>query len=198
MNILTSPPKPTQLKIVLASASPRRRELLSMITPTFTVAQTRNVDESHPDDIPADQVPAYLSRIKADAYADLINADEVLITADTVVILDNEILGKPADEAQARAMLRTLSGRRHHVVTGVTLCTAEKSVTFSETTHVHFAELTDTEIAEYVTRFSPLDKAGAYGIQEWIGAIAITSITGDFYNVMGLPLHHLYTALTAL
>ena len=192
------PPKPTELQIMLASGSPRRRELLAMIAPEFSVVHTRDIEEKHPDDMAADEVPAYLSRLKADAYDDLVKPGEVVITADTVVIHDNKILGKPADEAEARAMLRDLSGCQHHVVTGVTLRTATQTVTFSETTVVHFAELTDTEIAEYIMRFWPLDKAGAYGIQEWIGAIGITSITGDFYNVMGLPLHRLYKALTEL
>lgn len=196
MNIL--PPAPTRLKIVLASASPRRRELLQMIAPSFTIAESRNVDESHPKDIKAPDVPVFLSRIKADAYSDYISKGMVLITADTVVICDDKILEKPKDADDARRMLAALSGRAHTVVTGVTLRTSEKSISFSETTTVHFSQLSDREIKEYVSIFSPMDKAGAYGIQEWIGAIGISGIEGDFYNVMGLPLHHLYSELTKL
>lgn len=196
MNIL--PPAPTRLKIVLASASPRRRELLQMIAPTFAIAESRNVDESHPKDIKAPDVPVFLSRIKADAYADYIGDGMVLITADTVVICDDKILEKPKDADDARRMLSALSGRAHTVVTGVTLRTSTQSISFSETTTVHFSSLSDSEIEDYIAIFSPMDKAGAYGIQEWIGAIGISGIEGDFYNVMGLPLHHLYRELKNL
>lgn len=196
MNII--PPAPTRLKIVLASASPRRRELLQMIAPAFAIAESRNVDESHPNDIKAPDVPVFLSRIKADAYADYIGDSMVLITADTVVICDDKILEKPKDADDARRILSALSGRAHTVVTGVTLRTTTRSISFSETTTVHFSALSDSEIEDYITIFSPMDKAGAYGIQEWIGAIGISGIEGDFYNVMGLPLHHLYRELKNL
>lgn len=194
----TLPPNPTKLKIILASASPRRRELLHMIAPDFDLAPARDVDESHPDGIPAEQVPVYLSQIKSDAYADIIGPDNVLLTADTVVICDNKILGKPHTPAEAHTMLTMLAGRAHTVVTGVTLRTAHKTTSFGETTTVHFANISDTEIQNYIDLYQPMDKAGAYGIQEWIGAIGIQGIDGDFYNVMGLPLHRLYSELKKL
>lgn len=192
-------PEYSDINILLASNSPRRRELLAMIIPTFDIASTRDIDETFPVDLPAESVPAYLSRLKSDAYADLLQPDELIITADTVVILDGKILGKPKDEAEACRMIHSLQNRTHTVVTGVTLRSlgGKKVDTFSETTQVSFGPLTDAEIDCYVNRYRPLDKAGAYGIQEWIGAAAISRIDGCFYNVMGLPLHTLYTHLNA-
>ncbi len=183
--------------ILLASNSPRRRELLGMILPEFGIAEAREVDEIYPDGLPADEVPVYLSRLKASAYSDLLDDDLslLLITADTVVILDGCILGKPRDRSDAVAMLESLSGKTHTVVTGVTLSSAGGCESFSERTDVHFAPLTRGEIEAYVDSFRPYDKAGAYGIQEWIGAAAISGIEGCFYNVMGLPLHALYSFL---
>lgn len=198
--------------VMLASNSPRRRELLGLILPAFTIAPRRDIDEAYPADLAPADVPAYLSRLKADAYADLLTPDTLLITADTVVISEpsefsessessesSKILGKPRSEAEACAMLRSLAGRTHTVVTGVTLRSGSgrRDETFSETTRVTFGPLTDSEIAQYVARYRPLDKAGAYGIQEWLGAAAIARIDGCFYNVMGLPLHALYRHLTA-
>lgn len=198
--------------VMLASNSPRRRELLGLILPAFTIAPRRDIDEAYPADLAPADVPAYLSRLKADAYADLLTPDTLLITADTVVISElsefsefsefsesSKILGKPHSEAEACAMLRSLAGRTHTVVTGVTLRSGSgsRNETFSETTRVTFGPLTDSEIAQYVARYRPLDKAGAYGIQEWLGAAAIARIDGCFYNVMGLPLHALYRHLTA-
>lgn len=182
-------------RVLLASASPRRRELLGMILPGFEIVSGRDVDETYPADLPAVDVPAYLSRLKAAAYADTLADNDILITADTVVILDGHILGKPTDASDACRMLAALAGRTHTVVTGVTITTRTSTDTFSESTRVSFAPLSDAEIAEYVARFRPLDKAGAYGIQEWIGAAAIERIDGCFYNVMGLPLHALYRHL---
>lgn len=190
--------------VMLASNSPRRRELLGLILPEFSIAPRRDIDEAYPAGLAPADVPAYLSRLKADAYADLVAPDTLLITADTVVISEPSefsepsILGKPHSDAEACAMLRTLAGRTHTVVTGVTLRSGSgrRDDTFSETTRVTFGPLTDSEIAQYVARYRPLDKAGAYGIQEWLGAAAIARIDGCFYNVMGLPLHALYRHLT--
>lgn len=185
----------TNRPIVLGSNSPRRRELLAMLFDDFTIAASRDVDETWPSTLTPDQVPAYLSQLKARAYQPDLSELAILITADTVVIVDDRILGKPHDEAEAVAMLQTLRGRTHRVVTGVTITDARRSYTFSDTTEVDFADLTDDEIRSYVNHSRPLDKAGAYGIQEWIGAAGIRGIRGCFYNVMGLPMHPLYEAL---
>ncbi|MDE5785121.1 MAG: Maf family nucleotide pyrophosphatase [Duncaniella sp.] len=182
-------------ELILASGSPRRRELLSMLELPFTVDTSHSVDESYPASLPPEEIPAYLSLVKA-AALDLKPDDRrLVITADTVVILGDEVLGKPADDAEARDMLCRMAGRLQKVVTGVTIVTPARSATFSEMTMVEFAPLTDEEIRYYVDTFHPLDKAGAYGIQEWIGAAAIRRIDGSFYNVMGLPIHRLYTQL---
>ena len=183
---------PVSGRVILASNSPRRRELLAMIIPHFDVELLSGVDESYPDSLEAYKVPEYLSRLKSDAYTGLLSAGDVLITADTVVIVDGDILGKPQGRDEAIAMLKRLSGRKHCVVTGVTLRDDIHSLSFSAKTEVEFATLTDDEIADYVDAYRPFDKAGAYGIQEWIGAIAIKGIDGSFYNVMGLPVHALY------
>lgn len=193
--MIKTPLKNSSTKILLASGSPRRRELLAMIAPDFAVAPGRDVDESYPSDIPAEKVAEYLSKVKADAYIDLLADDEIIITADTVVIIDGRILGKPAGRDDAVAMLRSLSGRRHKVVTGVTVTAGDRSISFDETTVVEFAPLSDDEIDAYVDTFRPYDKAGAYGIQEWIGAVGIKGIEGCYYNVMGLPVHTLYHRL---
>lgn len=184
------------IKVILASKSPRRRELLSIIEPDYVTAPDREVEESYPADMPADEVPAYLSRLKSDAYASDLPDRAVLVTADTVVVLDGRILGKPADEAEAVEMLGALAGRTHHVVTGVTLrARGMEPDTFSVSTEVTFAPLSDDDIRYYVDRYRPLDKAGAYGIQEWIGAAAVEKINGSHYNVVGLPLHRLFHRL---
>lgn len=193
--MIKTPLKNSSTKILLASGSPRRRELLAMIAPDFAVAPGRDVDESYPSDIPAEKVAEYLSKVKADAYIDLLADDEIIITADTVVIIDGRILGKPAGRDDAVAMLRSLSGRRHKVVTGVTVTAKDRSISFDETTVVEFAPLSDDEIDAYVDTFRSYDKAGAYGIQEWIGAVGIKGIEGCYYNVMGLPVHTLYHRL---
>lgn len=184
--------------IVLASGSPRRRELLSMLDIPFTVDTGNSVDETYPPSLPVAEIPVFLSRLKASAFNLTADDRRLVITADTVVILGNEVLGKPADDSEAALMLRHMAGKEQKVVTGVTVTTATDSITFSETTTVEFAPLSDREIQYYVTRYHPLDKAGAYGIQEWIGAAAIKRIDGSFYNVMGLPIHHLYNVLKEL
>lgn len=186
----------TDKTYILASGSPRRRELLAMLGVDFRVDTSRSVEEIVPDGTPADMVPVILSQIKAEPYLADLKANEVLITADTVVILDDEVIGKPKDAADARRILRRLSGRTHRVVTGVSIGRPGKPLeTFAETTEVIFDPLTDEEIDYYVTNFKPLDKAGAYGIQEWIGAAAVKGLNGSYYNVMGLPVHALYRHL---
>ena len=182
-------------KILLASASPRRRELLGQLNIQFEIAPTIDVDESYPDTMPAIDVAPHLSQLKANAYKSLITSNELIITADTVVINDNKVLGKPSSPTEAKEMLQSLSGHCHNVVTGVTITTAMKQVTFAANTDVEFATLDDNEIAWYVDSYNPLDKAGAYGIQEWIGCMGVRNINGSFYNVMGLPLHRLYSEL---
>ena len=181
--------------VVLASGSPRRRELLAMLDIQFTVDTSHSVDETVPDGMAPEEIPAYLSQLKAAAYPLEDGSDKLVITADTVVILDGTVLGKPASLCEATDMLAMLQGRTQQVVTGVTIRTATDSLTFSATSEVDFGTLTPEEIAYYVESYSPIDKAGAYGIQEWIGAAAIRGIRGSFYNVMGLPVHRLYSEL---
>ena len=185
----------TMRKIVLASNSPRRRELLGGLGYDYEVRVLDGIDESYPDTLHGSEVAAYISRAKADAYRATMADDEIVITADTIVCLDDMVLGKPADEEEAMAMLRSLSGRTHQVYTGVTIVAAEKSSTFVSRSDVVFATLTDEEIKHYVTHYRPMDKAGAYGIQEWIGYIGVERIEGSYFNVMGLPVQRLYTEL---
>lgn len=182
-------------QIMLASASPRRRELLRQLNVKFQLASSLDVEESYPETIPVSEIASYLSVIKADAYSTLIESNQLIITADTVVVNDGKVLGKPSTQSEAKDMLMKLSGHAHEVITGVTITTAEKRVTFSVTTEVVFAELSEQEIEDYIKEYNPLDKAGAYGIQEWIGCIGVKNINGSFYNVMGLPLHRLYNEL---
>lgn len=181
--------------VLLASKSPRRRELLSQLRIPFKVVTLGKIPEEYPASLPAIDVAQYLSGIKADAYRDIIGDDELLITADTVVVLDNKVYGKPKDGADAVRMLRELSGRVHQVATGVTLAAKEKRTSFTAITDVKFAELTEDDIRYYIDNYAPFDKAGAYGIQEWIGCVAVESIHGSYYNVMGLPVHRLYQEL---
>ena len=179
--------------VVLGSNSPRRRELLNDMGVTFRVEAIKGIDESYPACLPVEDIPVYLSRIKADGHP--LKLGELLITADTIVVLDDAVLGKPEGDADAHRMLRALSGRAHRVISGVCVSTVERRESFSDTSIVRFAELTDDEIDYYIKHYRPLDKAGAYGIQEWIGNIGITGIDGDFYNVMGLPTRKLYQLL---
>lgn len=182
-------------RLLLASGSPRRRELTEQLGMEVVRTHLKDVEETYPDTLSAAEVAPYLSRLKAEAYMGEIAPDEVLLTADTVVVDGDRILGKPRDEGEAHAMLRELSGHTHQVITGVTLASDKGMQTFSEVTEVEFAELTDDEISYYVEKYRPLDKAGAYGIQEWIGYIGIKGIKGDYYNVMGLPLRRVYEHL---
>ncbi len=183
-------------KIVLASNSPRRKELLAGLGFDYEVRTLQGLDESYPEGLSMEEIPQYISRKKAAAYT--LNPDELLITADTIVYLDGEVLGKPADEAEAKQMLRKLSGKTHQVVTGVTLSTTEMQHSFASVSQVTFAQLSEAEIDHYVTRYRPLDKAGAYGIQEWIGYIGVTRIEGSYFNVMGLPVQRLYSEMKKL
>lgn len=182
-------------KIILASNSPRRKELLAGLDIPFEVKVLPSVDESYPATLKAGDIPLFISRAKADAYRASIKPDELIITADTIVWLDDSILEKPKDEADAVRMLHLLSGKMHEVFTGVTLTTSERQTSFVAESKVKFATLSDDEIAYYVSHYHPLDKAGAYGVQEWIGYVGVEYIEGSFYNVMGLPVRKLYEAL---
>ncbi|HBF05529.1 MAG TPA: septum formation protein Maf [Prevotella sp.] len=193
-------------KIILASNSPRRRELLAGLDVPFEVKVIKGIDESYPATLDAYQVAEYISKKKAEAYRSLLSDDVLVLTADTVVIAptadeqnDKEgkgvILGKPKDAQEARAMLQMLSGKTHHVVTGVCLTSSEKQHSFSVVTEVSFKTLTEQEIAYYIDHYKPFDKAGAYGIQEWIGYIGCTGLKGSYFNVMGLPAQRIYEEL---
>ena len=182
-------------KVVLGSNSPRRRELLAGLDINFEVQTIAGIDESYPETLEAKEIPVYLAKKKAEAYLSTMPEDELLITADTIVWTFDQILGKPKDREEAIEMLRKLSGQVHEVITGVCLTTKEKMVSFAATSSVHFAELEEEEIIYYVDNYRPFDKAGSYGKQEWIGYVAVESINGSFYNVMGLPVRLLYQQL---
>ena len=182
-------------RIILASASPRRRELLAGLDVDFEVRTLPDVDESFPTDLQGGDIPLYISRKKADAYRPVMADDELVITADTIVWLDGTALGKPASEDDARRMLRSMSGKKHSVFTGVAITTKEEQHCFVAKSDVTFASLADDEIEYYVQKYRPMDKAGSYGVQEWIGYIGITGIDGSYFNVMGLPVQRLYAEL---
>lgn len=182
------------MKIILSSNSPRRKELLAGLGVDFEVKVIKGVDESYPNDLQSDKVAEYIAREKAAAYE--VETDELVITADTVVVVGDDILGKPSDAEDARRMLRKLSGRTHHVVTGVCMKTSKEEYSFSVATGVTFKTLSDNEIHYYVDKYKPFDKAGAYGIQEWIGYIGVTGLDGSYYNVMGFPVQRVYEELT--
>jgi len=184
-------------KLILASASPRRQQLMKDAGFTFEV-RLKNVEEKYPQELHLENVPEYLSKVKASAFREELKADEVLITADTVVCIHDRILGKPTDRKEAISMLQELSGNRHLVVTGVSVTTRTEQLSFSSRTDVFFKHLSNEEIVFYVDTYKPFDKAGAYGIQEWIGYIGIERIEGSFYNVMGLPIQKLYETLRKL
>ena len=184
--------------IVLASNSPRRKELMSGLGVDYVVKTLPDVDESYPETLQGTGIPAYISREKADAYKSLIQPDELLITADTIVWLNGEVLGKPKGREGAIDMLRKLSGTSHQVITGVCLTTSDWQKSFTAVTDVTFATLTEEEIIYYVDKYTPMDKAGAYGVQEWIGFIGVESISGSYFNVMGLPIQRLYQELKRL
>lgn len=187
-----------KFKIVLASNSPRRKELLSGLGVDYVVRTLPDVDESYPPTLGGEAIPAFIAREKAAAYKSTLGAEELLITADTIVWLNGKVLGKPEDREGAIEMLRLLSGKSHQVFTGVCLSTCTWQKSFTAMTEVKFATLTEEEIVYYVDRFAPLDKAGAYGVQEWIGFIGVEAIAGSYYNVMGLPIQKLYQELVKL
>ena len=185
------------VKIVLASNSPRRKELLAGLDIPFEVRVLDNIDESYSETLPTKEIAGYISKKKADAYRQTMVDDELIITADTIVVLGQEVMGKPKDDEEARRMLRELSGKTHQVITGVCLSTKDKQSNFSVETDVTFKTLSEEEIDYYVAHYRPLDKAGAYGIQEWIGHIGVTGLNGSYFNVMGLPVQRIYEALKA-
>ncbi len=182
-------------KIILASNSPRRKELLGGLGLPFEVRTKSGIDESYPEGLNGEEIALYISKKKAETYKKDMADDELVITADTIVYVEGEVLGKPKDKEDARRMFHLMRGREHQVITGVCIVTKEKTVQFASVTDVTFAQLTDEEIDYYIDRYKPFDKAGAYGIQEWIGYVGITGIKGSYYNVVGLPVQRLYTAL---
>ncbi len=184
----------TNRPLILASSSPRRQYLMREAGFTFTVEKPE-VDESFPDELPVEQVARYLAVKKAEAFRPSLN-DQIIVTADTVVILEQKILNKPADRPEAIAMLFQLSGKTHRVMTGVCILSAEREVSFDDTTEVTFSTLSLQEIEYYVDHYKPYDKAGAYGAQDFIGMIAIEKIVGSYFNVMGLPIHNVYKHLS--
>ena len=192
--------------VVLASNSPRRKELLSGLGVNFSVKTLPDVDESFPDTLKGEEIPLFIARKKADAYKMLfssVNSNEVeepllVITADTIVWLEDEVLGKPANATEARAMLSKLSGKKHQVITGVCLTTASWQKSFAAVSEVQFSSLTEEEMDYYIHNYCPYDKAGAYGVQEWIGFIGVESIQGSYFNVMGLPIQRLYWELKTI
>ena len=193
------------MHIILASNSPRRKELLAGLGIPYDVFVLQGIDESYPDTLPANEVAEYIARKNAKAYRNenaklsIINCQlSIILTADTIVVCDGEILGKPHDADDVCAMLRKLSGKTHQVYTGYCLQTADKTVSGTVCSDVTFKELSDEEITYYVEKYKPLDKAGAYGIQEWIGYIGITGIRGSYYNVMGLPVQRIYEEIKKL
>jgi len=184
----------TDYKIILASKSPRRHELMAGLDLPFEVI-IHEVDEVFPEGLPMEEIPVYLAKLKAEPFYNELRSDTLVITADTIVWIDGVVLGKPNDYEHAATMLRQLSGKKHVVITGVCLTTKEKQVAFSSTTDVYFKDLTDGEIDYYLKNYHPYDKAGSYGVQEWIGYIAIERIEGSYFNVMGLPVQRLYEEL---
>ena len=182
-------------KIILASNSPRRKELLAGLDVQFEVRIIKGIDESYPAILPTTEIAEYIAQKKAAAYRETMADDELVITADTIVVLGDEVLGKPKDAADARRMLHELSGKTHQVITGVVLTTKEQQKHFSVVSNVTFKELADSEIDYYVDTYKPMDKAGAYGIQEWIGYVGVTRLEGSYFNVMGLPVQRIYEAL---
>ena len=180
-----------QYNVILGSGSPRRKELLAGLDLHFDVLVRKGVCEDYPQELEPEKVAQYIAEEKMSAYTDLIKDNTLVITADTVVICGTEILGKPKDECDAKCMLRKLSGKTHQVTTGVCIASAEKRTSFHVTTDVTFKNLTEEEVDFYVKNYKPFDKAGAYGIQEWIGYIGVTSLEGSYFNVMGLPVQRI-------
>ncbi len=182
-------------KIILASNSPRRKELLQGLDIAFEVKVLKGIDESYPSSLPKPQIAEFIATKKADAYKPNIKEDEIIITADTIVVCEDEIMGKPKDEEDAKRMLHKLSGCTHQVITGVCLTTNNNLHSFSVITNVTFDKLSQEDIEYYVNTYNPLDKAGAYGIQEWIGHVGVSRIEGSYFNVVGLPVQRIYKEL---
>lgn len=185
-------------KVILASNSPRRKELLAGLGVDYEVRTLPDVDESYPESLQGADIPLYIAKEKADAYVAMMQPGELMITADTIVWLDGKVLGKPEGREGAVEMLRSLSGKSHQVFTGVCLTTTEWQKSFTAASDVEFDALSEEEIQYYVDKYQPMDKAGAYGVQEWIGYIGVKSISGSFYNIMGLPIQKLYGELKKL
>ena len=185
-------------KVILASNSPRRKELLAGLGVDYEVRTLPDVDESYPETLQGADIPLYIAKEKADAYVAMMQPGELMLTADTIVWLDGKVLGKPQDKEDALQMLRTMSGRTHEVFTGVCITTTDWQRSFTAQTEVRFATLSEEEIAYYVDNFQPMDKAGAYGVQEWIGFIGVENISGSYYNIMGLPVQRIYNELKRL
>lgn len=181
--------------IILASQSPRRQELLKGLDIPFTVQVIDGLEENFPPHLQAGDIPLYLAELKASAYLDSMNERTLLITADTIVWCEGQMLGKPANLAEAKQMLQQLSGKTHEVFTGVCVQSKAKKVIFTAVSHVRFSQLSEAEIDYYLSKYKPLDKAGSYGVQEWIGYVAVEHIEGSYFNVMGLPIHRLYEVL---
>ncbi len=181
--------------IILASQSPRRRNLLKELEIEFEIRTKNNIIETYPDNISAKDVALYLAKLKSGSFISELNHDDILITADTVVLLDDKAINKPKDKDDAVRMINLISGNVHTVVTGVCISSIEKQVCFAAKTDVYFKNLSNEEILYYVDKYKPYDKAGAYGIQEWIGYIGIERIDGSYFNVMGLPVQRLYEEL---
>lgn len=194
MNNSTLSNKLSNYSIILGSQSPRRKELFAGLNLPFRV-EVREIDENFPEEISAFEVPEFLSIQKAIPFKNDFKKNDLLITSDTIVLIDNKILGKPVDYKHAFEMLQLLSGRKHMVITGVCITTTDKQVTFSDRTDVFFKSLSADEIDYYLTHYQPYDKAGSYGVQEWIGYVAIEKIDGSYFNVMGLPVQRLYEEL---
>lgn len=185
----------SRYNIILASNSPRRKELLSGLNIPYEIKTLPDIDESYPDSLTGEDIAIYIAKEKANAYLDHLDDNTLLITADTIVLLDGKVYGKPSDETDAKQMLRDLSGKTHHVITGVCITTKDKQVSFGVSSEVRFSKLDDDEIEYYVSNYKPFDKAGAYGVQEWIGYVAVEYISGSYFNIMGLPIQRLYREL---
>ena len=185
----------SRYNIIIASNSPRRKELLSGLNIPYEIKTLPDIDESYPDSLAGEDIAIYIAKEKANAYLDQLDENTLLITADTIVLLDGKVYGKPSDETDAKQMLRDLSGKTHQVITGVCITTKDKQVSFGVSSEVRFSKLDDDEIEYYVSNYKPFDKAGAYGVQEWIGYVAVEYISGSYFNIMGLPIQRLYREL---
>lgn len=187
----------SKYNVVLASNSPRRKDLLSGLDISYEVRTLSDIDESYPPHLKGEDIALYISQQKAEAYKSYMNSNTLLITADTIVVLEGEVYGKPHNETEAIQMLHKLSGKTHRVITGVCITTHDKQKVFTVSSDVRFAKLEEDEITYYVSKYRPFDKAGAYGVQEWIGYIAVEYISGSYFNIMGLPVQRLYQELKA-